>query len=151
MSEDLISRQAAIDELKAMYHAAEKWGAEAMDEVIKARAESCMASLIEMKLRIEKISPADPGFDEWCTDCKEYDKEKHCCPRWNRVIRETLEESKPKTGRWIIKDNPGMGWYRVTCSECWEDVTSAVPIIGFLPNAKVIWDYCPYCGAKMEG
>ena len=57
----------------------------------------------------------------------------------------------PKTGRWIIKDNPGMGWYRVTCSECWEDVTSAVPIIGFLPNAKVIWDYCPYCGAKMEG
>lgn len=30
--------------------------------------------------------------DEWCTDCKEYDQEKHCCPRWNRVIRQTLSE-----------------------------------------------------------
>ena len=32
--------------------------------------------------------------DEWCTGCKEYDKERHCCPRWNRVIRETVEEWK---------------------------------------------------------
>lgn len=31
-------------------------------------------------------------LDEWCTDCKEYDHERHCCPRFNRVIRETLEE-----------------------------------------------------------
>jgi len=53
-------------------------------------------------------------------------------------------------GKWIIRDNPGTGWYRVTCSECSEDVTSTAPCIGFLPNAKVIWDYCPYCGARME-
>ena len=56
-----------------------------------------------------------------------------------------------KTGRWIIKDNPGTGWYRVTCSECGEDVTSTAPCIGFYPNAKVTWDYCPNCGAKMDG
>ena len=55
-----------------------------------------------------------------------------------------------KHGRWIIKDNPGTGWYRVTCSECGEDVTSVAPVIGFFPNAKVIWDYCPDCGAKMD-
>lgn len=30
---------------------------------------------------------------EWCTDCKEYDHEKHCCPRWNKVIRNTLNDS----------------------------------------------------------
>ena len=54
-------------------------------------------------------------------------------------------------GRWIIKDNPGTGWYRITCSECGEDVTSTVLVIGFFPNAKVIWDYCPECGARMDG
>lgn len=56
-----------------------------------------------------------------------------------------------KNGKWIIKDNPGTGWYRVTCSECGEDVTSTAPCIGFYPNAKVTWDYCPNCGADMRG
>ena len=56
-----------------------------------------------------------------------------------------------KKGTWIIKDNPGTGWYRVTCSECGEDVTSTAPCIGFYPNAKVTWDYCPNCGADMRG
>ena len=32
--------------------------------------------------------------DEWCTDCSEYDSERHCCPRFNRVIREAVEEAK---------------------------------------------------------
>ena len=62
----------------------------------------------------------------------------------------SAEVEPVKTGRWIIRDNPGTGWYRVTCSECGEDVTSVVPMIGFFPDAKVIWDYCPYCGAKMD-
>ena len=31
---------------------------------------------------------------EWCTDCKEYDQEKHCCHRWTKCIRETVEEIK---------------------------------------------------------
>lgn len=53
-------------------------------------------------------------------------------------------------GRWIIKDNPGTGWYRVTCSECGEDVTSVAPVIGFFPKAKVTWDFCPNCGARMD-
>ena len=54
-------------------------------------------------------------------------------------------------GKWIIRDNPGTGWYRVTCSECGEDVTATAPCIGFFPNAKVIWNYCPECGADMRG
>ena len=55
-----------------------------------------------------------------------------------------------KKGEWVVRDNPGTGWYRVTCSECGEDVTSTAPVIGFFPDAKVQWDYCPYCGARME-
>ena len=38
----------------------------------------------------------EPHYDEWCTDCKEYDHERHCCPRWNRVIRETLKDAQPE-------------------------------------------------------
>lgn len=34
--------------------------------------------------------------DEWCHDCKEYDQQKHYCPRFCRVIRETVEELKSK-------------------------------------------------------
>jgi hypothetical protein len=33
---------------------------------------------------------------KWCTDCKEYDQEKHCCHRWSKVIRNTVEEMKQK-------------------------------------------------------
>ena len=33
-------------------------------------------------------------LDEWCTDCKEYDQERHCCPRFNRVIRTAISEAE---------------------------------------------------------
>ena len=61
----------------------------------------------------------------------------------------TVDAEPVKHGKWIIRDNPGTGWYRVTCSECGEDVTSTAPCIGFFPNARVLWDYCPYCGSRM--
>lgn len=38
------------------------------------------------------LSSAHLSLDEWCTDCKEYDNEKNCCPRFNKVIREALKE-----------------------------------------------------------
>ena len=31
-------------------------------------------------------------MSEWCKDCKEYDTEKHCCPRFNNVIKRTMNE-----------------------------------------------------------
>lgn len=62
----------------------------------------------------------------------------------------TVDAVTVKHGRWIIKDNPGAGWYQVTCSECGEDVTSTIPMIGFFPNCKAIWDFCPYCGTNMD-
>ena len=60
--------------------------------------------------------------DEWCTGCKEYDTEKKCCPRFNRVIRGamkriphddgTLEvkvEDATKIGRVLISDDKHRG------------------------------------------
>ena len=58
--DDLISRQAATDAMKDMYRAAEKWLRDATDDVTKARAESCMASLVEIKLRTEKLPAVQP-------------------------------------------------------------------------------------------
>lgn len=45
----------------------------------------------------------EPEDWEWCHDCKEYDHELHCCHRWNKVIRETVEELKQAQPeqRWI--------------------------------------------------
>lgn len=44
--------------------------------------------------RLKKIPTDEDKFNEWCTDCKEYDHERHCCPRFNRVIQETVKEIK---------------------------------------------------------
>lgn len=82
----------------------------------------------------------DEHFTSFCVDGP--------CPNEEPITED--EPSEVKHGRWIIRDNPRTSWYRVTCSECGEDVTSVVPMIGFFPDAKVIWDYCPYCGAKMD-
>lgn len=51
----LIERRKVTDELLKMYETALEWESRASDEIIKARAESCLATIIEIKLRIEKI------------------------------------------------------------------------------------------------
>ena len=83
---DLIDRQAAIDAAVKMFKA---WygGSVLRDREIRARFDALPSAQPEYKM------------DEWCHDCKEYDSEKHCCPRWNRVIRETLRDAQPM--RWI--------------------------------------------------
>ena len=58
--DDLISRQAVINEMKDMYTAAEEWAQGAHDDDTKARAESCMATNVELKLRIEKLPAVHP-------------------------------------------------------------------------------------------
>ncbi len=66
------------------------------------------------------------------------------------AVKRIMDIKDDRHGRWIIRDNPGTGWYRITCSECGEDVTSTAPCIGFFPDVKVIWNYCPDCGALMD-
>ena len=43
---------------------------------------------------LSTLPPAqpEPNYDEWCTDCKEYDHENSCCHRWTKVIRQTRRE-----------------------------------------------------------
>ena len=49
--------------------------------------------------------------DEWCRDCKEYDLERHNCPRWNRVIRNTVEENK------VVNCCGCVHWVNGTCDK----------------------------------
>ena len=72
---DLIDRQEAIDEINKLEYP---------------------SSLVDVKRIIMELPSAQPDLDEWCTDCSEYDQERHCCPRFNRVIREALKEAQPE-------------------------------------------------------
>lgn len=57
---------------------------------------------------LEEVPSAQPEYclDEWCTECKEYDHERHCCPRFNHVIRTTLQE--------VQAEQPGI----IRCKDC---------------------------------
>ena len=71
--DDLISRQAAIDDI---------WTVSPLAPLTR--------EWIDRWLR--QLPSAESESFEWCTDCKEYDQEAHCCPRWNKVIKNTLVE-----------------------------------------------------------
>lgn len=43
-------------------------------------------------IELTNLPSSEEESFEWCTDCKEYDQEKHCCHRWTKVIRNTVEE-----------------------------------------------------------
>lgn len=64
----------------------------------QAQIESRKVSVLSL---INDAPTVEQPIDEWCTSCKEYDKEKNCCPRFNKVIRETLKDAQP-TGEWIF-------------------------------------------------
>lgn len=123
-SNDTISRQAAIELIDAVFP---------VDPMKSEYAQGIACGAALAKTYIEQLPSAqpEPNYDEWCTDCKEYDKERHCCPRWNRVIRETLKDAQPeiirckdckfytplnretKTGicRLLMHQNFGDDWY----------------------------------------
>ena len=88
---------------------------------------------------LPSVTPQEPQSFKWCTDCKEYDQEKHCCHRWSKVIRDTVEEMKqePKTGHWVdCDDSDDYSADGYDCSVCGV-------------NAEYATSYCPNCGARM--
>lgn len=96
---------------------------------------------------ISELLSVERREDEWCKDCKKYDQEKHCCPRYNRVIREALDDVEKqkvptierKKGKWIGEPKDGIEamFFKPKCSVC-----------GFeSADGK---NYCPNCGARME-
>lgn len=86
--DELISRQDAIDAMNEVYCHIEK---------IKKRPvnKTEQAMYLDMIGAVKSVPSAQRDTDEWCTDCKEYDHKRHCCPRWNRVILETLKDAQP--------------------------------------------------------
>lgn len=87
-----------------------------------------------------------------CGECEAYNKEKHHCPKFYKVIKETvkeIEENHNIKGKWEMtykgmrKDvNTGLmiSVYNCKCSVCgWET-----------GNQGTRFSYCPNCGAKMD-
>lgn len=100
---------------------------------------------------LQGLQTAQPELDEWCTDCKEYDAERHSCPRWNRVIRETLNEVRKK-GKWIYHERREPVW-DITGVKTW-GVAYRCPECSFIHSVIEdfgIYSYCPNCGADMRG
>ena len=104
---------------------------------------------------IEIIKQEAEQYEEcykYCRDCEAYNKEKHHCPKFCKVIKETvkeIEENHNIKGKWEMtykgkrKDvNTGLmiSAYKCKCSVCgW--VTG---------NQGTRFNYCPNCGAKMD-
>ena len=86
-----------------------------------------------------------------CEECEAYNKEKHHCPKFCKVIKETVKEIEENhnKGKWEMtykgkrKDvNTGLmiSAYNCKCSVCgWET-----------GNQGTRFNYCPNCGAKMD-
>ena len=69
---------------------------------------------------------------------------------FNTGAKAQLEADKreaERLGRWL-PDNNSVYEMRFICSECKE--SQVVPTIGFT-KYKPLWDYCPICGARMDG
>ena len=49
---------------------------------------------------IKALEQEQKAINEWCTDCKEYDHEKHCCPRFSQVIKNTVQEMHDN--QWVL-------------------------------------------------
>ena len=74
------------------------------------------ASLIKL---INEIPSKESESFEWCTDCKEYDQETHCCHRWSKMIRKTVDEMQ------IVR-----------CKDC--------KYAEYIDDVKTLW--CTECG-----
>lgn len=105
---------------------------------------------------LEKQIQSEESF-EWCTDCKEYDQEKHCCHRFSKIINQTVEEVRGTTaiGEWckvhgLVTPGGDPVW---RCSNCGK----GIHVFGVEHHsygadiADNQWVACPNCGAIMIG
>ena len=86
-----------------------------------------------------------------CGDCEAYNKEKHHCPKFCKVIKETVKE---------IEENHNKGKWEMTYKGKRKDVNTSLMISAYNCKCSVCgWEtgnqgtrfnYCPNCGAKMD-
>ena len=86
-----------------------------------------------------------------CGDCEAYNKEKHHCPKFCKVIKETVRE---------IEENHNKGKWEMTYKGKRKDVNTGLMISAYNCKCSVCgWEtgnqgtrfsYCPKCGAKMD-
>ena len=86
-----------------------------------------------------------------CGECEAYDKEKHHCPKFCKVIKETVKE---------IEENRNKGKWEMTYKGKRKDVNTGLMISAYNCKCSVCgWEtgnqgtrfrYCPNCGAKMD-
>ena len=96
-TDDLISRQDAVNALDKRF---DDVPMELTTEILLLRKdlrEVIPSAQPETHDKRTETHVCDYSLDEWCTDCKEYDTERNCCPRFNRVIREAVKEAQPVT------------------------------------------------------
>lgn len=86
---DCISRARAIERLKLNLPISQ--GADNSRD--RHRYMQALADIQAIR-ELPSVTPQEPQSFKWCTDCKEYDQENHCCHRWSKVIRDTVEEMK---------------------------------------------------------
>ena len=65
-----------------------------ISEIITDKYKLRIPPTVYYELLADVRNEQEPKSYQWCTDCKEYDQEKHCCHRWSKVIRGTVEEIK---------------------------------------------------------
>lgn len=123
------------------------------DSTIQNSLENFLKAITNEAIEIVKQEAAE--YEECykdCGDCEAYNKEKHHCPKFCKVIKETvkeIEENHNIKGKWEMtfkgmkKDmNTSLmiSAYNCKCSVCgWET-----------GNQGTRFNYCPNCGAKMD-
>lgn len=78
-------------------------------------------------LALKEVEKHEETF-EWCAGCKEYDYERHCCPRWSKLIRDTVKDLKEQYGI-------------ISCRECINRNTDNCPVNGDFIERNP-WFYC---------
>ena len=125
-----------------------------LDDIIKDKPKE-LGQLMAYNKSIEIVKQEAEHYEECykdCGDCEAYDKEKFHCPKFCKVIKESvkeIEENHNIKGKWEMTYkgmrkyvNTGLmiTAYNCKCSVCgW--VTG---------NQGTRFSYCPNCGAKMD-